>query len=132
MAKGKVVVRPATHVRPDRPYSAGVLYNGLIFCSGATGSNPSTKEIEQGGIQAQARRVFQNLDLIARAGGSSLDQALKVTIFLTDIANDFAPMNEVFREFFPNDPPARSTVGVAALARPGLLIEAEMIAAVPD
>ena len=132
MAKGKTIVRPETHVRPDRPYSPGVLYNGLIFCSGATGSNPSTKEIEKGGIQAQARRVFQNLDLIARAGGSSLDQALKVTIFLTDIANDFAPMNEVFREFFPNDPPARSTVGVAALARPGLLIEAEMIAAVPD
>lgn len=132
MKKSKIAVRPETHVRPDRPYAPGIVYNGLIFCSGATGSDPSTKEIEKGGIQAQARRVFQNLDLIARAGGSSLDQALKMTIFLTDIANDFGPMNEVFREFFPNDPPARSTVGVAALARPGLLIEAEMIAAVPD
>ncbi len=132
MARKKVVVRPATHARPDRPYAPGVIYNGVIYCSGATGSDPSTKEIEKGGIKAQARRVFQNLDLIARAGGSSLEHALKITVFLTDIANDFQPMNEVFREFFPGDAPARSTVGVVALARPGLLIEAEMIAAVPE
>jgi len=132
MAKTKLAVRPPTHVRADRPYAPGIVYDGLIFCSGATGSNPSTKEIEPGGIKPQARRVFQNLDLIAKAGGSSIDQALKVTIFLTDITNDFGPMNEVFREFFPDNPPARSTVGVVALARPGLLIEAEMIAAVPD
>lgn len=132
MAGKKVVVRPATHVRPDRPYAPGVIYNGVIYCSGATGSDPGTKEIEKGGIKAQARRVFQNLDLIARAGGSSLEHALKITVFLTDIANDFQPMNEVFREFFPGDPPARSTVGVVALARPGLLIEAEMTAAVPE
>lgn len=73
-----------------------------------------------------------NLDLIANAGASSLERALKLTIFLKDIANDFQPMNEVFRDFLPNNPPARSTVGVAALVRPGLLIEAEMIAAVPE
>lgn len=128
----KKVVRPDSHVRSDRPYAPGVIYNGVIYCSGATGSNPSTKEIDEGGIKPQARRVFRNLELIAREGGASLDSALKLTIFLTDIENDFEPMNEVFREFFPSDPPARSTVEVAALARPGLLIEAEMIAAVID
>ena len=126
----KTIVRPESHVRSDRPYAPGVVYNGIIYCSGATGSNPSTKEIDEGGIKPQARRVFRNLELIAREGGASLDSALKLTIFLTDIENDFAPMNEVFAEFFPDNPPARSTVEVAALARPGLLIEAEMIAAV--
>lgn len=128
--KKKTAIRPETHVRPDRPYVPGIVYDGVIYCSGATGSNPSTKEIAEGGIKPQARQVFQNLELIAKAGGASLDSALKLTIFLTDIENHFEAMNEVFREFFPENPPARSTIGVAALARPGLLIEAEMIAAV--
>jgi 2-iminobutanoate/2-iminopropanoate deaminase len=126
----KTAIRPATHVRPDRPYVPGIIYNGVVYCSGATGSDPSTKEIVEGGIKPQARRVFQNLELVAKAGGASLDSALKLTIFLTDIENHFEPMNEVFREFFADNPPARSTVGVTALARDGLLIEAEMIAAV--
>ena len=128
----KKAIRPETHVRPDRPYVPGIVHNRVVYCSGATGSNPSTKEIAAGGIKPQARRVFENLELIAKAGGASLDSALKLTIFLTDIENHFEPMNEVFREFFAENPPARSTIGVAALARPGLLIEAEMIAAVHD
>jgi len=126
----KTAIRPATHVRPDRPYVPGIIYNGVVYCSGATGSNPSTKEIVEGGIKPQARQVFRNLELIAKEGGASLDSALKLTIFLTDIENHFEPMNEVFREFFSDNPPARSTIGVKALARPGLLIEAELIAAV--
>ena len=128
----KTAIRPDTHIRPDRPYVPGIIYNDVVYCSGATGSNPSTKEIVPGGIKPQARQVFKNLEIIAKAGGASLDSALKLTIFLTDIENHFEPMNEVFREFFADNPPARSTIGVAALAREGLLIEAEMIAAVAD
>lgn len=126
------IVRPETHVRPDRPYVPGVIHNGVLYCSGATGSNPKTKEIASGGIAPQARQVFENLELIANAANASLQNAIKMTIYLTNIDEHFEPMNEVFREVFTQHAPARSTVGVAALARPGLLIEADVIIAMPQ
>lgn len=129
---GRRVLRPTTHTRPGRVFSAGVVWNEMVLCSGATGSDPATGEIVAGGVQEQTRRAFENLDLVAIEGGSSLAEALRVTVYLIDIQRDIAAMNEVFAELFPVDPPARSTIGVAGLARPGLLVEIDMICAIAD
>jgi 2-iminobutanoate/2-iminopropanoate deaminase len=110
----------------------GVIHNSVLYCSGATGSDPKSKEIVPGGIVPQAEKVFENLEIIANAAGTSLQYAIKMTIYLTDIHEQFELMNGVFRRVFAEHAPARSTVGVANLARPGLLIEAEAIVAIPD
>lgn len=110
-------------------FSPAVVWNDVVYCSGATGSDPATGEIVEGGIRAQTRKTLENLGLVATAAGSSLAGALRLTVYLTDI-EDIAAMNEVFAEVFPVDPPARSTIGVAGLARPGLLVEMDMIAAI--
>ena len=83
-----------------------------------------------GGIEAQTRRVLDNLVALLRAGGSDPSLVLKTTCFLIDIA-DAPKFNEIYREYFPVDPPARSTFAVAALS-PGFLVEVEAIAAVTD
>jgi 2-iminobutanoate/2-iminopropanoate deaminase len=121
------VVVPKTGLRPGIPYSPGIRWGDLVFVSGCTGSHPTTREFPPD-IKAQTRQALENVKAIAEAAGASLADALKLTIFMTDMNNEFQAMNEVFREYFPVDPPARSTVGVAHLARPGLKVEIEMIA----
>jgi 2-iminobutanoate/2-iminopropanoate deaminase len=83
-------------------------------------------------IREQTRMALERVGNVAASGGASLRSVVKMTIFMTDILSDFEAMNEVFREFFPTNPPARSTVGVASLARPGLKIEIEAIAIAAD
>ena len=95
------------------------------------GSDPVTREFPED-IKAQTRIALDNVKALAEAGGASLDTALKMTIHMTDMMNEFAAMNDVFREYFPKDPPSRTTVGVAHLARAGLKIEIDMIAVVKD
>jgi 2-iminobutanoate/2-iminopropanoate deaminase len=102
-----------------------------LFVSGNVGWDPETREARVG-IQAQTAQAFDNLVSILESAGASLKHVVKVNIYLTNIAEDFDPMNEVFRRYFPEPPPARTTVGVAALARDDLLIEIEMVAALPD
>ncbi|MDG2112892.1 MAG: RidA family protein [Actinomycetota bacterium] len=111
-------------------FSPAVVWNDIVFCSGATGSDPATGEIVEGGVKAQSRKALENLALVAEEAGSSLADVLRVTVYLIDIEGDIAAMNEVFAEVFPVDPPARSTIGVAGLARPGLLVEMDMMAAI--
>jgi len=101
----------------------------LLFTAGAVGSDINGKIPED--ISAQTRNTFENLKAVLSAAGSGLDKVLKVTVFLTDM-RDFQAMNEVYRTYFSGDLPARSTVGVSALARPELHVEIEMIAHVPD
>lgn len=121
------VVVPKTGLRPGIPYSPGIRWGDLVFVSGQTGSHPTTRAFEPD-IKAQTRQALDNVKAVAEAAGATLANALKMTIFMTDMTNEFQAMNEVFREYFPVDPPARSTVGVAHLARAGLKIEIEMIA----
>ncbi|MCC6176995.1 MAG: RidA family protein [Chloroflexi bacterium] len=111
-----------------RAYSPAVAFGDLIFTSGLTAADPVSGAIPTG-IEAQTRRCFEKLDDILQAGGSSLGQVLRVTVYLTDVAAQQAPMTAVYREVFPADPPARTTVQVAALSSPDKLIEIEAIAA---
>jgi 2-iminobutanoate/2-iminopropanoate deaminase len=78
------------------------------------GIDPDTGEVISGGIQAETRQVMENLGNILKAGGSSLSKVLKTTVFMTDM-DEFKEMNQVYAEYFPSDPPARSTLQVAGL-----------------
>ncbi|MDO9693540.1 MAG: RidA family protein [Candidatus Latescibacteria bacterium] len=109
------------------PYSQGIAAAGLVFTAGQIGLDPATGKFVPGGVVEQARRALDNARAVVEAGGATLADVVKVTVFLTDMA-DFAAFNEVYREFFTADYPARSAVGVAALPV-GALVEVEMIAA---
>jgi len=108
------------------PYSLGVKAGQLMFVSGQIGLDPATGSLVEGGVEAETRQVLLNLKAILEAGGCSLKQVVKTTVFLRDI-NDFGRMNGVYGEFFNENPPARSTVRVAALPRNGA-VEIEVIA----
>ena len=127
----RTVIIPPTGLRPGLPYSPAIRWDRLLFISGQTGSDPVTRAFPED-IKAQTRIALENVKILAEAGGASLETALKMTIHMTDMMNEFAAMNEVFREFFPKDPPSRTTVGVAHLARAGLKIEIDMIAVIKD
>lgn len=107
-------------------YSQAVSANGLIFCSGQVPLDPVTGELVGGTVGDQARRCLDNLAAVLAEGGSSLEDAVKVTIFLTDM-NDFADVNDAYASYFTNDPPARATVAVAGLPK-GAPVEIECIA----
>jgi 2-iminobutanoate/2-iminopropanoate deaminase len=108
------------------PYSLGVKAGQLMFVSGQLGLDPGTGALVAGGVEAETRQALKNLKAILEAGGCSLNQVVKTTVFMQDI-NDFGRMNIVYAEFFTENPPARSTVQVAALPRNGA-IEIEVIA----
>lgn len=110
------------------PYSQATVFQELVFCSGQIPIDPATQQLVQGTIQDEVRQVMQNLDAVLRASGSSLGRILRTTIYLTDL-NDFATVNEVYASFFSAEPPARSTVQVAALPR-GVRVEIDAIAAI--
>ena len=110
------------------PYSQAVRVGDLVFTAGQVALDPATGKLVEGGIEEQTRQVLQNLAAVLEAAGSSLDKVVKTTVFLKDMG-DFAAMNAVYAEFFPTDPPARSTVEVSALAL-GALVEIEAIGSV--
>ena len=110
------------------PYSQAVRVGDLVFTAGRVALDPATGKLVEGGIEEQTRQVLQNLAAVLEAAGSSLDRVVKTTVFLKDMS-DFAAMNAVYAEFFPTDPPARSTVEVSALAL-GALVEIEAIGSV--
>jgi reactive intermediate/imine deaminase len=108
-------------------YSQGVIAGGTLYLAGQIGLDPATMQLADG-IDAQIHRVFANLRAVAEAAGSSLADAVKVTVYLTDLAH-FARVNELMAEYFPQPYPSRAAVGVAALPR-GALVEADAILAV--
>jgi 2-iminobutanoate/2-iminopropanoate deaminase len=110
------------------PYSQGIQTGSFIFTAGQLGLDPETGEIVPGGIEAETRRVLQNLSGVLEAAGSSLDQVVKTTVFLRDMG-DFTQMNSVYAGFFSGSFPARTTVQAAALPK-GAAIEIEAIALV--
>jgi 2-iminobutanoate/2-iminopropanoate deaminase len=108
------------------PYSQAVRANGFIFISGQGALDPATGALVAGNIAQQTARALENLEAIVEAAGSSLDHAVKVTVFLKDM-NDFEAMNEVYLRYFPKNQPARTTVEVARLPR-DLRVEIDLIA----
>lgn len=111
---------------PVGPYSQAIRVDSSVFTAGQIGLNPTTGKLVDGGIKAQTRQVLQNLSAVLEAAGTSLANVVKTTVFLADL-NDFAAMNEVYAEFFPDRPPARSAVQVARLPLDAL-IEIEAVA----
>jgi 2-iminobutanoate/2-iminopropanoate deaminase len=107
------------------PYSQGIEAEGIIFCSGQLGLDPASGELVDG-VEAQAERALKNLAAVLDAAGATFADVVKTTIFLVDIG-DFAAVNAVYGRFMPDPPPARSTVGVAALPTGGR-VEVEAIA----
>jgi 2-iminobutanoate/2-iminopropanoate deaminase len=108
------------------PYSQGIIAGGFVFTAGQVALDPRTGEVVPGGITEQTERVMQNLTAILQAAGSGLDQVVKTTVFLSDMA-DFAAMNEVYARAFGEHRPARSTVAVGALPK-GVRVEIDAVA----
>jgi len=108
------------------PYSQAIKANGLVFLSGQIALDPATQQVVPGDVAAQTERALQNLAGILKAAGTSLDRAVKTTVFLKNMS-DFAAMNEVYGRYFTQAPPARSTVEVARLPK-DVLVEIDVIA----
>jgi reactive intermediate/imine deaminase len=106
-------------------YSQAVRAAGTVYLSGQIPLDPATGQLVTGDIRAQIHQVFRNLAAVAEAAGLGLGNAVKVTIFLTDLGN-FAAVNEIMAEYFPQPFPARAAVGVAALPK-GAAVEADAI-----
>ena len=110
------------------PYSQATRTEQLLFTAGQIPLDPATGNMVDGDIQDQTRRVLENLQAVLEAGGAGLDTVMKTTVFLQDMG-EFALMNQVYAEFFPDNPPARSAVQVAALPL-GARVEIEAVALV--
>ena len=108
------------------PYSQGITAESFVFTAGQIPINPASGKVEATTIEDQTRQVLANVDAVLRAAGSGLDRVVKMTVFMTDLA-DFQAMNGVYAEFFPSDPPARSAVQVVALPL-GVQVEMEAVA----
>lgn len=109
-------------------YSQAVRAGNLVFLSGQIPLVPATMEVVEGDFEARARQVFENLKAVAEEAGGTLDNAVKLTIFLTDLGN-FATVNSVMEEYFSKPFPARAAVGVASLPK-GVDVEADAILAI--
>jgi 2-iminobutanoate/2-iminopropanoate deaminase len=124
--EGKKIVSTDKAPKAIGPYSQAIRIENLVFTAGQVGFNPATMEIVEGGIEAQTRQVLTNLKNVLEAADSGLNFVVKTTVFLQSMG-DFAAMNGVYAEFFPENPPSRSTVAVAALPK-GALVEIECVA----
>jgi len=102
---------------PIGPYSQGIVAKGsFLFSAGQVALDPSTGQLVAGDVKTQTRQVLNNLRAVLQEAGSSMDRVVKTTVYLKDM-NEFSMMNEVYGEFFPANPPARSTVEVARLPK---------------
>ncbi len=122
----KFAVNSPKAPRAIGPYSQAVQVGSWVFCSGQLGMDPKTGRLVPGGIEAQTRQALTNLQHVLEAAGASLDNVVKVTVFLKNM-DDFARMNAVYAEFFREPYPARAAVEVAALPK-GALVEIEAVA----
>ena len=127
--KLKVIKSPKAPL-PVGPYSQGTQVGDFVYTAGQLGLIPGTTDFAGPDVETQTRQALQNLKAVLEAGGSCLDHVLKTTVFLKDI-EEFARMNAVYSEFFPENPPARSAVQAAALPLGGR-VEIEAVATVCD
>lgn len=125
-SEGKKIVSTEKAPRAIGPYSQAICIDGLVFTAGQVGLDPATMELVEGGVEAQTRQVLSNLSHVLDSADSGLNFVIKTTVFLQNMA-DFAAMNAIYAEFFPEKPPARSTVQVAGLPK-GALVEIECVA----
>ena len=109
------------------PYSQAIARDGLLYCSGAIPLDPGGELVGAGDPAEQARQCLRNLEAVARAGGGELREAVRVSVYTTEL-DQFAAINEAYAEFFGEAPPARVTIGVAALPK-GALVEIDAIVA---
>ena len=126
MTRTVIAVDGAPRPFQGAPYNQAIKAGGMVFCAGQVGLDPATGSLVDGGVDAQTRRTFENLRAVLEGAGTSLDNIVKTTVFLTDLA-DFTEMNDVYATYFTSDPPARSTVQVAGLPG-GASVEIEAIA----
>ena len=112
------------------PYTHAVVSNGLVFCSGQVPLDPNTGKLVEGTIGEQTKQCMENLAVVAAAAGAQLSDAVRMGIYVTDMGT-FKDVNEAYGSFFETDPPARSTVGVAALPL-GAQVEIDAVIALPD
>ena len=124
--EGKKIVSTEKAPKAIGPYSQAIRTENLVFTAGQLGLDPATMELVPDGIEAQTRQALTNLKHVLETADSGLNYVVKTTVFLQDM-RDFANMNAVYTEFFPENPPARSTVQVAALPKDGL-VEIECVA----
>ena len=108
------------------PYSQAIKKDGFIFCSGQVALDAASGDLVRGSVGEQTRRAMDNLQFVLEEAGATFDDVVKVTAYLTDI-NDFVEFNDVYAEYFSDLPPARATVGVAALPK-GAQVEVECVA----
>ena len=112
------------------PYAHAVRAGGLLFCSGQIPLDPRTGDLVGATAGEQAGRCLENLAAVCDAAGATLGDAVRITVYLTDMRS-FAEVNEVYSSFFESDPPARVAIGVEALPR-GAMVEIDAVVAVPD
>ncbi|NTU81330.1 MAG: RidA family protein [Chloroflexales bacterium] len=122
----RTVISTAGAPQAIGPYSQAIRAGGFVFVSGQLAIDPATGKLVEDDVGGMTRRIFANLEAVLAAAGSTLARVVKVTVFLADM-NDFQVMNSAYAEFFPDSPPARSTVQVARLPRDAR-IEVEVVA----
>jgi 2-iminobutanoate/2-iminopropanoate deaminase len=122
----KRVIRTTEAPQAIGPYSQAVEAGGFVFVSGQIALDPATGQVVAGGVREQARRVMENAKAVIAAAGCGMQDVVKTTIYLKDLA-DFAAVNEVYAGYFPADPPARATVEVSRLPK-DVLVEIDCIA----
>jgi len=126
MTKTVIAVDGAPRPFAGAPYNQAIRTDGLVFCAGQVGLDPATGSLVEGGIEDQTHRALRNLRAILEGAGSGLDRVVKTTVFMTDLG-EFGAMNDIYATYFTSDPPARSTVQVAALPA-GARVEIEAVA----
>ncbi|HTZ73391.1 MAG TPA: RidA family protein [Candidatus Aquilonibacter sp.] len=124
----KEIIATANAPKAIGPYSQAVKANGFVFVSGQIPIDPASGDVLVGDVGQQTARVLDNLKAILEAAGSSLERAVKVSVFLKDMG-EFTLMNEVYTKYFPQNPPARATIEVARLPK-DVGIEMDLIALV--
>ncbi len=110
------------------PYSHAVVSGGFVFCSGQVPLDPDTGRLVEGGPGDQARRCLANLSLVCEGAGARLEDAVRLTVYLTDLPGDWAEVNEAYAAHFGDEPPARVAIGVAALPL-GARVEVDAVVA---
>lgn len=118
------------NARPDLPFSPVTRIGNTLYVSGQVGVDPSTRTVVEGGIGPQTRQTLDNLKRALELAGATLDHVAKVNVFLTDMT-EFSAFNAVYREYFPTNPPSRTTVGTSGLSNEAMVVEIEAIAIAP-
>jgi 2-iminobutanoate/2-iminopropanoate deaminase len=128
-AQNKEIIKTDKAPVPIAPYSQGIKANGFLFVSGQIGLNPSTRKLVEGGMEAEAIQIMENILAILSAGGARMEDVISTTVYLKNM-DDFQKMNTIYGKYFTTNFPTRSTVGVSSLAG-GANIEITVTALLP-